>query len=278
MIAVLIGLAVTLAALAAWEAARGSGGWLRLRFRRLERLEIPGTRNRSLGDLIEALGTRGRLRRAGLEQRLPLQSLLALKIGSALTGLLLGAGLVGFGSPGPKLLLAMLAPAAGFLAPDAVVEVFARRRMRAVQLALGDALEIAANGVAGGRDPLRAILSGASEGSVLAREIEATLAQTGCGVARRVALEDLLERLPTAELGSVVSALDRSARFGSPLADRLRRRAEAMRRTERRRITEGAAKSAPRIQLVVALVLVPSVLLMIAAGLLANLGSMLSGI
>ena len=51
-----------------------------------------------------------------------------------------------------------------------------------------------------------------------------------------------------------------------------------MRRTERRRITEGAAKSAPKIQLVVALVLVPSVLLMIAAGLLANLGSMLSGV
>ncbi|MGC1167219.1 MAG: DUF4229 domain-containing protein, partial [Solirubrobacterales bacterium] len=44
-----------------------------------------------------------------------------------------------------------------------------------------------------------------------------------------------------------------------------------------KKVEERAARAAPKIQLVVALVLVPSVLLMIAAGLIANAGSLLSG-
>jgi len=57
----------------------------------------------------------------------------------------------------------------------------------------------------------------------------------------------------------------------------LRRQAGALRRDQRRRVEERAARAAPKIQLVVALVLVPSVLLMIAAGLIANAGTLLAG-
>ena len=46
---------------------------------------------------------------------------------------------------------------------------------------------------------------------------------------------------------------------------------------QRRRIEEQAARAAPKIQLAVALLLVPSVLLMIAAGLLANVDRFLAG-
>ena len=66
-------------------------------------------------------------------------------------------------------------------------------------------------------------------------------------------------------------------RLGSPLADQLRRQAASLRRDQRRAVEERAARAAPKIQLVVALVLVPSVLLMIAAALIANADVLLSG-
>ena len=57
----------------------------------------------------------------------------------------------------------------------------------------------------------------------------------------------------------------------------LRRQGAALRRDGRRAVEERAARAAPKIQLVVALVLVPSVLLMIAAALIANAATLLSG-
>ncbi len=77
-------------------------------------------------------------------------------------------------------------------------------------------------------------------------------------------------------MATLVASIERSRRFGSPLADQLRRQASALRRDSRRAIEERAARAAPKIQLVVALVLVPSVLLMIAAGLIANAGTLLA--
>ena len=76
--------------------------------------------------------------------------------------------------------------------------------------------------------------------------------------------------MPGAELGALATALERSRRFGSPLADQLHEQASSLRRDSRRRIEDRAAKAAPKIQLVVALVLVPSVLLLIAAAVLAH--------
>jgi tight adherence protein C len=72
--------------------------------------------------------------------------------------------------------------------------------------------------------------------------------------------------------------IERSRRYGSPLADQLREQATALRGVQRRRIEEQAARAAPKIQLAVALLLVPSVLLMIAAGLLANIDKFVTGI
>jgi tight adherence protein C len=71
-------------------------------------------------------------------------------------------------------------------------------------------------------------------------------------------------------MATLCAAIERSRRYGSPLADQLRRQASALRRNQRRAVEERAARAAPKIQLVVALVLVPSVLLMITAALIAN--------
>jgi tight adherence protein C len=72
--------------------------------------------------------------------------------------------------------------------------------------------------------------------------------------------------------------IERSRRYGSPLAEQLQEQASSIRATQRTRVEEQAARAAPKIQLAVALLLVPSVLLMIAAGLLANVDRFLAGL
>jgi tight adherence protein C len=209
-----------------------------------------------------------------------------LRVPKLLLGKLLGAGcgaLLGLvGSPmvpGRLSVLVLIGlPAAGFFLPNAIIERRARQRQRRLVAALPDALDLLAVSVGSGRGPAAGIeqLARAGEGP-LAEELRLTLAELSCGVPLSAALTSLRSRVPGGELATLVAAIERSRKFGSPLADQLRRQATALRRDSRRAVEERAARAAPKIQLVVALVLVPSVLLMIAAGLIANAGSLLSG-
>lgn len=208
------------------------------------------------------------------------------RLPQALLGKLLGAGggaLLGLvaapAAPGRLSLLVLLGlPLAGFVVPDALRERRARRRQRRLVEALPDALDLLAVSAGSGRGPAAGIeqLARAGEGP-LAEELRLTVAELSCGVPLSDALRSLRRRVPGSEMATLVAAIERSRRFGSPLADQLRRQATALRRDSRRAVEERAARAAPKIQLVVALVLVPSVLLMIAAGLIANAGTLLVG-
>jgi tight adherence protein C len=175
-------------------------------------------------------------------------------------------------------LVAVALPAAGFLAPDALLEHRARRRHRSLLAALPDALDLLAIGSAAGRGPVSgfAEIAAAGDGS-LAAELRAVVAEVECGRPLAEALGSLRERVPGNEVATLCASIERSRRLGSPLADQLRRQAANLRRDHRRATEERAARAAPKIQLVVALVLVPSVLLMIAAALIANADVLLSG-
>ncbi|HEU5252628.1 MAG TPA: type II secretion system F family protein [Solirubrobacterales bacterium] len=173
--------------------------------------------------------------------------------------------------------VAVALPVAGFLVPDALRWRRARRRHRRLRAALPDALDLLAVGAGAGRGPAAGIEQLARGEGPLAEELRLVAARLSCGVPLSAALADLRCRVPGAELAQLVAAIERSRRFGSPLADQLRRQATALRRDGRREVEERAARAAPKIQLVVALVLVPSVLLMIAAGLIANAGTLLTG-
>lgn len=204
----------------------------------------------------------------------------------ALLGKLLGAGGgLGLGlvaaptAPGRLSFLVLLGlPLAGFVLPDALRERRKRRRHRRLVAALPDALDLLAVSAGSGRGPAAGIeqLARTGEGP-LAEELRLTVAELSCGVPLGVALQSLRQRVPGGEMARLVAAIERSRRFGSPLADQLRRQATALRRDSRRAVEERAARAAPKIQLVVALVLVPSVLLLIAAGLIANAGTLLAG-
>jgi tight adherence protein C len=224
------------------------------------------------------LGLPRRLRRAGLEARLPLAAVLAAKLVGAVCGALL-ALVAAPAAPGrTALLVAVAMPAAGFLVPDALLERRARRRRRRLLLALPDALDLLAVSAGAGRGPAAGLeqLARGGEGP-LAEELRVTGAELSAGTPLAAALGSLRARVPGGELAALVAAIERSRRFGSPLAEQLRQQAGALRRDSRRAVEELAARAAPKIQLVVALVLVPSVLLMIAAALIANAGTLLSG-
>lgn len=177
-----------------------------------------------------------------------------------------------------SLLVAVALPAAGFLLPDALLEREARRRHRRLLVSLPDALDLLAIGSAAGRNPAAGFAEIARNGSgPLADELRAVVAELDCGQPLAEALAALRQRVPGSEVATLCASIERSRRLGSPLADQLRRQAGALRRDQRRALEEHAARAAPKIQLVVALILVPSVLLMIAAALIANADALLAG-
>jgi len=203
---------------------------------------------------------------------------LAARLGCAAAGAL-AALLAAPAAPGRLAWLVALAlPASGFFAPDAWLERRARRRRRRLVAALPDALDLLAVGSAAGRAPAAGFAEiGAAGAGPLAAELRVASAEIECGRPLSAALGALRERVPGAEMAALCAAIERSRRLGSPLADQLRRQATALRRDQRRAIEERAARAAPKIQLVVALLLVPSVLLTIAAALLANADVLLAG-
>lgn len=231
-----------------------------------------------LRPLVARLGLSGRIARAGLGERVSVPSVLAAKTACALAGLLIAPVLAPVAPGRLALVVATGLPVAGFLAPDALLERRARIRARALRGSLPDALDLLATAAAAGRSPL-AGLAEISEGrGALAGELAVVVAETSCGTPQSQALAGLRRRVPAPELAAMCAAIERSRRLGSPLAEQLHDQAGSLRGSQRRRISERAARAAPKIQLAVALLLVPSVLLMIAAGLLANADRFLAGI
>jgi tight adherence protein C len=87
------------------------------------------------------------------------------------------------------------------------------------------------------------------------------------------ALEHLERRCPSHTIPPFVAALRRAERHGTPLQPTLAAQATEARSQRAARRSEQAAKAAPKIQLVVALMLVPAVLLLIAAALVPSIGA-----
>jgi tight adherence protein C len=191
----------------------------------------------------------------------------------------LGGLLVAPVAPGRLSLLVLGGlPAAGFLLPDALRQRRERLRLRRIVALLPDALDLLAVAAEAGRTPAAGFADLARSGDgPLAREMAIADAEISSGQPLATVLGSLRERVPGGEMATLCAAIERSRLYGSPLAGQLRRQASALRRDQRRSVEERAARAAPKIQLVVALVLVPSVLLMIAAALIANADLLLGG-
>jgi len=104
----------------------------------------------------------------------------------------------------------------------------------------------------------------------LAAEWRAAAAQVALGVAQDVALAQIASSVPTGSVRTFVDTVTFAGRAGMRLTDSLVEQATAARHGRRQQIRERAARAGPKMQLVVAFVLVPSVMLTLAALLAAE--------
>lgn len=219
-----------------------------------------------------------RLDAAGRPGGMGVRELMAAKAVAVLLGLAAGI-LIGPAAPGRLgAALTVVAPAAGFMAPDMWLARRAAERARAVRRALPAQLDLLRVSVEAGLS-LPAALGAVGEraGGTLGAEWAAVERQVALGVPLADALDRLARSLPLPEIAGLVASLGRAQRHGAAPARALAAQALDARLARRRRIHEEAARAAPKIQLVVALVLVPSVLLMLAAALIAHSDALLAG-
>jgi tight adherence protein C len=238
---------------------------------------------RGLRALLAALGARlgvpaapadlaRRLDAAGAPPSLAVADVMALKWGAAVAAGLAGVPLATIlpGRLGPVALVA--APAAAFLGPDAVIARRARRRAASIAEELADVLDLLHVAIEAGLTPLRALGEvGRRRGGVLAGELGATATMAALGVPRARALDRLTRRCPSDGVTALVAAIRRTERHGAPLGPALGALAADARAQRAQRLRERAARAAPKIQLVVALLLVPATMLLVAAALTAAL-------
>lgn len=163
-------------------------------------------------------------------------------------------------------------PAAAFVAPELWLARRARKRAARAARDLPALLDLLRVALAAGSPPLQAIaLVGASGEGELAGAWAALARRVERGLALTDALAQLAKEFPQPEVVGFVGALERALRHGTPLEDVLEQQATRARELAARRLREEAARAGPKIQLVVALLLVPSVLIVVLAAVLRAL-------
>jgi tight adherence protein C len=204
--------------------------------------------------------------------RLPPEELAAIRAGAAAIALLAAAPFA-TSAPGRLGVLALAAaPAAGLYAPLGYLKRRARQRAARMDAELADVADLLRVAAAAGLPPGRALAEvGRRHPGELARELAATANREALGVPREAALDELRARAPTPGVHTLAAALERAARHGAPLDEALQALADDARARHARVAAERGARAAPKVQLIVALVLVPSVLLLVAAALVPAL-------
>jgi tight adherence protein C len=207
-----------------------------------------------------------RIAAAGTPLDLTSSDVMALKGAGALIGALLALP-IATALPGRLGVVAVVsAPAAGFLAPDLALARRARARAARMSRDVADVLDLLRVAVAAGLATGRALGEvGRRCSGPLAAELRAAATRLELGATRDEVFAELVARAPIDAVAALAAAVGRADRHGVPLAAALAAIAIEARAEQARRLRDEAARAAPKIQLVVALVLVPSVMLIVAA-------------
>ena len=225
--------------------------------------------------LLEGVGGRTgletlRLRRPPARDKAP--GWHGLKLVFAFAGAICAAVVFSGSSARVLMLVSGVGFAAGYVAPDAWRARQTRRRIDFALRDLPDMLDLLCVALTAGAPPMRALAMVAAEfDGPLAREWQRVCAETVLGLPQGKAIDGIVERLPHDEMRHFAETLSRGRRRGTPPARAFAAQATRARHARAQRLRERTARAGPKIQLVVALVLVPSVLLMLAAALVAEL-------
>ncbi len=209
-----------------------------------------------------------RLLAAGTPLGLSVADIMALKAAGAVAGMLLVLPLAGLLPGRLGILAALSAPVAGFRAPDVALARRARGRAARVRHELADVLDLLRVAVEAGLPTGRALAEvgrRCAGAGLLGAELGAAATREQLGATRAEALGVLVARCPVDGVAALAAAIARADRHGAPLAPALAALAGAARAEQARALRDAAARAAPKIQLVVALVLVPAVMLLFAA-------------
>jgi tight adherence protein C len=167
---------------------------------------------------------------------------------------------------------AVALPAIGWFGYDLRIRSIAAKRQERIQRDLPDFLDVVSITVLAGlgfRHAMERV--SASLGGPLGEEVLTTLRQMGLGASRRHALEGLRDRNDSEGLDQFVAALLQAEELGTPLTQTMAGIADELRDTFAQDAKERAAKTAPRINLVVVLVVLPGAAMLLVATLLLGM-------
>ena len=215
-----------------------------------------------------AQGLEARAQAAGIDR--PANEIVALQAGLALLATTLAAPVAALAPGRLNLAVLLAAPVAGYALPEHALRRRARARAHVIETELPDVLDLLRVALQAGLAPRKALAEvGRRHPGLLAKELEDTAHRIRLGEPAAHALSRLEARCPGT--AGLIAALERAERHGAPLAATLHAQATQARAHRAAERSEQAAKAAPKIQLVVALLLVPAVLLLIAAAVIPAL-------
>ena len=189
-----------------------------------------------------------RLVRAGMRNKNALKILYGAKIvmGVALPLLMTAIVWGTQADPTNKVIAVLAAAGLGFFGPNEYVSIVARRRQKAIQKALANALDLMVVCVESGLGLDQAILQVAKELDQAHPEISEEFGlvnlELKAGKRRQETLRNLAERAGVEDLKKLVAVLIQADRFGTGIAQSLRAHADFMRVQARQVAEEKAAK------------------------------------
>ena len=219
---------------------------------------------------IESINAR--LLAAGLSQRIPASTFLAIKGGGMVGGLFLALILTTVSSPLMVLVLLPVLGAAGFYAPEVLLSSKIRARRDSVQRDLPDALDVLAVSVEAGLGFDGAItkLTEHMTGP-LVQEFALLLSEIRIGEARQTALKNMATRVDTPELSAFVRAVVQADQLGISLGRILRVQAADSRLRRQTAAEEKAMKAPIKMMFPTVLFIFPSMFLVLLGPAVLNI-------
>jgi tight adherence protein C len=218
----------------------------------------------------DSVGTR--LLAAGLSLRVSATQFLALKAGLGLAGVLFALVLGAATSPVAAIMLLAPLGACGFLVPELGLTFAIRSRRERIRSELPDALDLLAVSVEAGLglDAAIAKLTEHMKGA-LVDEFALTLGEIRIGEARHDALKKLAERVPAPELGAFVRSVVQADQLGISLGRILRVQAADSRLRRQAAAEERAMKAPIKMLIPTALLIFPSMFIVILGPAVLNI-------